>query len=125
MKINLLKIRAIRYFLAQTDVETIVVQSTVRQMLRFDAQSARELFANPFITGSKYLHVLNRMATAADEILIDGWWNYATRKGVKELAKALRGEEYERQDFVSELSLKTCYDILRANYPATNEEEDL
>lgn len=90
------KIRAIRYFLAQTNPELRIVREKFLNMRSFRTIEAKEVLANPFLTGHKHIYVLDRIAQWADVVFKCKWWLYSTDTLVYELKKYLLGEPYKQ-----------------------------
>lgn len=86
---NKSKLNAIRFFLAQSTEDGLIVRDKVINLRSFRTEAAEKLFNDPFSTGTKEVYVLEKICEWADIILPEDWDLYATPNGVKELAKAV------------------------------------
>lgn len=94
MQYNKEKLNAIRFFLAQTSGDGVMLRNKIIRMREFRTEAANRLYANPFLTGDKEIYVLSKICEWADIIFPANWELYATYEGITELIKAINHKPY-------------------------------
>lgn len=89
------KIRAVRFFLAQTSDELKTLRTKFLTLRSFRTVRAAEVFKNPFLNGNGHLYVLSRIAHWADVTLPKNWYLMATPEYAIELQKAILKQPFK------------------------------